>query len=464
MSLGISFGSINTGLPKDIVKQIIAAEKIPLQKMESRKEDINAKKQLVDELGKLLEEMRQWLRVNNTAKGLREFAVNADEEAVAVSVDKNGALPGNHQFEVVQLARKSSAMTSGFEDPNESYVGVGYIQYDLPNGETKDVYIDSNNATLNGVRDLINKDESNGMTASVINDGSDSDTPWRLVISLTDTGDGAKAEFPYFYFVDGEEDFFVEMERPAQDAIVKLDGFEIELPGNKTSDLIPGLTIDLLKAKPGEEFTLGVKEDSEAVTEKVNAFIDMVNKVLKFINEQNQMDENTNTKRTLGGDITLQTLESRLRSVVFETVMTASGPSRLGKIGIQFNRSGFLVFDEKVFQNQVKKDWQKTAQVLTGFVGEDGKVDGVVDKLQKLVENVMRYPSGLIPNRKKGLESKIAQIDRRIEDRQRIIDKKEKMLKDKFSRLEGTINRIKSQGAGLAALGGGQPAQVPQLG
>jgi flagellar hook-associated protein 2 len=46
------------------------------------------------------------------------------------------------------------------------------------------------------------------MSATVVNDGTGSDTPWKLLLSLKETGEGQKAEFPYLYFVDGEDDFF----------------------------------------------------------------------------------------------------------------------------------------------------------------------------------------------------------------------------------------------------------------
>ena len=36
--MGIAFGSISTGLPKDIVKQIMSAEQIPVQNMEKQNE------------------------------------------------------------------------------------------------------------------------------------------------------------------------------------------------------------------------------------------------------------------------------------------------------------------------------------------------------------------------------------------------------------------------------------------
>ena len=114
-------------------------------------------------------------------------------------------------------------------------------------------------------------------------------------------------------FVDGWDDLYIEKERKAQDAKVKLDGFEVELPDNKTSELIPGLTIDLKKAAPGEEFPIIITEDTEAVTAKIRDIIDKINAVFKFIIDQNTLDANSDTSQTLGGDIVLQTLESRLK-------------------------------------------------------------------------------------------------------------------------------------------------------
>ena len=51
------------------------------------------------------------------------------------------------------------------------------------------------------------------------------------------------------------------------------------------------------------------------------------------------MDESTDTSRTLGGDLILQTLESRIRNVVFKPVLTRNGTARLGDLGIKFEKS-----------------------------------------------------------------------------------------------------------------------------
>lgn len=450
--MGISFGSINSGLPKDIVQQIVEAEKIPLQQMEARKGKITDKKALVGQLMTLIENMRGEVLKNKNARSLRELSINTgDSKDITVTADKNVADTGKYQLEVLQLAQKSSAFSNGVEDKDKTYVGVGYIRAVLPNGEEKEIYVDEKSASLSGIAKLINGDPDLGMRATVVNDGKGEDEPWRLMISMAETGDDNKVEFPYLYLVDGEVDLFFESERPAQDAKIKLDGFEIEVPSNKVTDLIPGVTIDLKKAKIGEEVTIEIGEDVAKIGTKISSLIDNMNNVLKFIKEQNTLDEKTDTSRTLGGDLTLTTIESRIRSAVFMSVATDSGPMRMGDLGVTFQRDGMLKFDQAKFESALASNYKSVAQTLTGkYTLEGGKTNGFIDILDETAKNLLAQPSGVLTTRKGGLQSQVNQIDRQIATRQRIIAQKEEVLKAKFARLEETISKIKGQGAGLA--------------
>jgi flagellar hook-associated protein 2 len=452
MSLGISFGSISSGLPKDIVQQIVAAEKIPIQQMEARKGKIASKQALLGELTKLVEGMRGEVLKNKGMRSLRELKINGGADHIGIAVDKNVAEVGKYSLEVGQLAQKSSAMTNGVEDKDKTYVGVGYIRAKMPNGETKEIYVDEQNSSLAGIAKLINNDPDLGMRANVVNDGSGSDEPWKMVLALNGTGDNEMAEFPYLYLVDGEVDLTFESERPAQDAKLKLDGFEIEVPANKVTELIPGVTIDLKKAKPGEEVSFEITEDVTKIAEKMNSLVENINKVLKFIKEQNALSEKSDTQSTLGGDLTLQTIESRLRSAIFMPIATEKGTRRIGDMGITFQRDGLLKLDAAKFEAVLSDDYKNVAQILTGIYSKEGKTDGFIDKLEKTSMELLAPPSGVLISRSRGLKSNVDQIDRQIVNRQRMIDQKEEILKSKFARLEETISRIKGQGAGLAGL------------
>ncbi len=454
--MGISFGSINSGLPKDIVQQIVEAEKIPIKQMEARKGKIEDKKALVNQLISLVENMRGEILKNKGARSLREMKVNTgDNPNVAVSADKNVAEPGNYNLEVLQLASKSSAISNGVEDKDKTYVGVGYIKAVLPDGETKEIYVDEEHATLSGIAKLINADTELGIKANVVNDGKDEDEPYRLILSMSETGDGKRAEFPYLYLVDGEVDLYFDQEKPAQDAKIKLDGFEIEVPKNRLTDLIPGVTIDLKKAKPGEEINIEITEDIEKIGVKISSLVDNINNVLKFIKEQNTLSEKSDTSRTLGGDLTLTQIESRIRTAVFTPIMTRNGPMRIGDMGVTFERSGLLKFDQAKFEAALNKDYRAVSEVITGtYDPVAGKTNGFIDYLENAAKTLLTQPNGTLQTRKSGLDSQISQIDRQIANRQRMITQKEEVLKAKFARLEETMSKIRGQGAGLAGLGG----------
>jgi flagellar hook-associated protein 2 len=378
-----------------------------------------------------------------------------DNPNIGVTTDKNVADPGKYNLEVIQLAGKSSAISNGVEDKDKTYIGVGYIKAILPNGESKEIYVDEEHSSLTGIAKLINSDQSLGLKANVVNDGKDEDEPYRLILSMQETGDGNRAEFPYLYLVDGEVDLFFDQEKPAQDAKIKLDGFEIELPSNKATDLIPGVTIDLKKAKPGEEISIEITEDVEKIGGKITTLVDNINGVLKFIKEQNTLDEKTDTSRTLGGDLTLTQIESRIRSAVFTPIMTESGPHRIGDFGITFERSGLLKFDQEKFQSSLSANYKAVSQTMTGsFTTQGGKVNGFIDMLEDAAKSLLSAPNGILSTRKSGLQSQIGQIDRQIANRQRMVAQKEEILKAKFARLEETMSKIKGQGAGLAGLAG----------
>ena len=461
--MGISFGSINTGLPKDIVQQIVQAERIPIQQMEERKAKIAEKKNLVGQLTTLLEGLRGEIFKNKGMRSLRELKISGTNEQVAVTADKNIANPGDYQLEVLELAKNSTVITNGIES-KDIYLGVGYISYELPDGEVKEIFVDQEHGTLDGIAKLINSNPESGMKATVIQDQkADEDEQWKLIISLPDTGSHSKATFPDLYFVDGDEDLYFEEERPAQNAKIKLDGFEMEVPSNKLTELIPGVTIDLKKAKPGEEISIGIKEDVQAISTKIDSMVEAINKVLKFIIDQNSLDEKSDTSKTLGGDSTLQTIESRLRSALFMPIHTEKGNFRMSDLGLTFQRSGLLKLDGDKFQQVLNKDYNLVAQALNGVYSKEGKTDGFIDNLEKNINLMLSQPNGSLVTRKNGLQSNIDQIDRQIETRQRMIERKEEVLKTKFGRLEESMAKIRAQGAGLAGMAQGMNP-VQQLG
>lgn len=456
----IALGPIASGLPRDLVQRLVEAEREPIRKLEARKQDEEAKLKLAQDLSKRVSEMAAGIKDLTRYRSFRDLqAVNARPELMDVSVDKNTAEPGSYQIEVIQLAGHSSMLSNGFPDPDETQVGAGYFSYVLPNGEEREVYIDPENSTLNGIAKLINSQRDLDLNAIVVDDGVGEENPWRLIVTHNKTGEIFDAEFPEFYFIDGDEDFYLEKERMAQNSVIRVNGFDVEFPGNKVTTLLPGVTIDLKDAAPGKEFTLKIQEDVKSIRGKVEAMVQKVNEVLNFIQGQNKLDKDSNTRNTLGGDITLQTLEYKIRQLVSTPLPTEYGATRLGDMGIVFNRNGLLDFNGDKFEKALNENFTAVSQF---FVGLEDAGDGWANQLDGAVRNLTRS-EGVVSSRVEGIKSRIRDIDRQIETKERQIATTERFLKEKFSKLEGTIAKLKAQQASVqGALGGG--SLLPGLG
>ena len=58
------------------------------------------------------------------------------------------------------------------------------------------------------------------------------------------------------------------------------------------------------------------------------------------------MDQNTDTSRTLGGDVLLENIEHKLRGLIFKPIDTDFGQRRISDLGIVFQKNGLLGVDQ----------------------------------------------------------------------------------------------------------------------
>lgn len=448
---GIRITGMASGLPPNIVEQLMDAERIPVKQMEGQKTKQEDKLKLVTDLETKVNDITKNLSELTSTNGFSDKKfVSGDPNVVEGQVDPLSALPGDYAIEVVQLAQKPAAISNGFPDKNETQMGVGYIKFNTPDGE-KEIYINGTNSTLEGVANQINN-ANVGLKAQVLQDKKDPENPFRIMISGLATGSDKQVTFPRIYLLDGDQDMYFDQSRPAQNAKVKVDGFEIEVPENKVADLIPGVTLDLKSAAPGREIRLAVKENLEVISGKIKTFVDAYNGALEFIQKQNKLQagEGKNPKLgPLGGDGMLRTIESSLRRVILNPQMGVDTPiRRVNELGIEFNRNGTLNFN----QDKFNKVLNANPKAVAAFFRGDGFNTGFVSGLKREIGNLINGQFGVISNRKRGLDDKIKQINGRIETKERQLEKKEEGLRRKFADLESKMSELQSQQARVAAM------------
>ncbi len=455
----IQFGGMASGLPPNIVEQLVEVERIPIKNMETKKMKSEARLKLVNELDEGMNKIKDSIGTLASVRGFNDYKLTSgDNNIVSGTVDPNSAASGSWNIEVVELAQKAAAITNGFPDKDRTEIGTGYFRFETPDGD-REVYIKGNTSTLEGAMNAINR-ANLGIRASIINDRKDSDRPFKLMLSGENVGGENRIEYPTLYFLDGDQDIYFDEEREAKNGLIKVDGFEFEVDSNQLTDIIPGVTVDLKQAAPGRQVNVSVSEDREVVSGKVKEFVDAVNGVLSFIQNQNRLTENTDTSQTLGGDGLLRSIENRFRRLLQGSVVGVSGSvNRLNQIGIEFNRNGTLTFSQEKFDGALAANPDGVQQFFAG----DGFATGFISSLKRTIATVQDQVFGPITVRKKALQNKIRQIDDRIGQKERQLEKKEQSLRRKFANLEQNMSRLKNQMSQVGAMGGGGGV-IPGLG
>src|SRR5688572_18807145 len=104
-----------SGLPPNIVEQIMEAERIPVKTMEVQKAKEDDKMKLVTDLETKISDITKNI---TELVGIRGFTAqkvtSGDPNIVDGLVDPNTSVTGEWQIEVIQLAQKPGAVSNGF--------------------------------------------------------------------------------------------------------------------------------------------------------------------------------------------------------------------------------------------------------------------------------------------------------------------------------------------------------------
>ena len=441
---------------KNAVKQIIEAERQPIKQVEARKAREETKNKLFQDFkGKFNAMDRSLLEFNNFKK-FRELKADLGTagEYIGLTIDKDRAEPGSYNLQIDSLAKRSSAISNGFKDPNEPSLGIGYLVFETPDGESKEIFVDHENSSLRNVAALINKESGAPVQASVMKDSSGSEPVYRLIMSAKKDGRSEGIDFPELYFLDGEHDIWFDGKNDAQNAVVKVDDFELELESNNIKDFLPGVNLNLKQAAPDRPFQINITQDYQKITGKVKGMVDQINGVLDFINKQNQVDDKSDTKGTFAGDSGLQTVEFRLRNIMHEAFPVGNWEDtpdqflRLADLGIEFQKSGSLSLKEDKFQKVLETRFDDVAEAISGEFG-------FANRLSEVITPYTTPGVGVLAMKEQSMRNRIKQYDQEIASKEARLAQREERLVGQFSRLQGSLNDLQRQQSALGALGGG---------
>jgi len=143
------------------------------------------------------------------------------------------------------------------------------------------------------------------------------------------------------------------------DASIIVDGVTTTSTKNTVEDVIPGVTLNLLKADADTTITLKVDRDLDAIMEKISAFVDAYNEVKTYIQQQQSYDQDKEkTGGILFGDGTLSSVKSDITFTLIQSVWGVSSEySMMGLVGINLDNEGQLSIDSDKLEGYLKTNF-----------------------------------------------------------------------------------------------------------
>jgi len=158
------------------------------------------------------------------------------------------------------------------------------------------------------------------------------------------------------------------------DASIIVDGVTTTSADNTVDGVLPGVTLNLLKADADTTITLNVDRDLDAIMEKISAFVDTYNEVMTYIHQQQSYDnDDEETGGTLFGDGTLSSVKSDITSTLIQSVWGVSSEySMMGLVGINLDNEGQLSIDSDKLEGYLKTNFNDVRNLFAANGSTNG--------------------------------------------------------------------------------------------
>jgi len=164
-------------------------------------------------------------------------------------------------------------------------------------------------------------------------------------------------------------DVFAPVLQAGQDAVVVVDGTTYTKSSNIVTDIIQGVTLNLLQADTANGLTLSVSSNASGATEKIKNFVSAYNEFNTFLNEQLNFNANSSQPSALLGDPTLRAIQKKLKDIISGQIPgLTTGKANLSQIGITSNsKTGALSVDEGTLSKAISSDPEGVRRLFLGI-------------------------------------------------------------------------------------------------
>jgi len=319
-TVGLNFGSPTSGTGFDVsstVSEIVSNMENVETPWKNQLTALQSQDTVISNLGSLFSTLSTDMSALTDFQGAlaQKEGSSSDTNVLELTAATSAATAGTHTVTVTNLAQTSSGYLA--EIPSASDKLSGSITLKAGNATAQTITLNSSDDTLAGLASAINSSNA-GITANVLTDSSGS----RLSLVSNTSGGSGNITVSTNSLVDTSNNSSALGYTPVvsgKDASLTIDGVPLTSASNTVSNLIPGVTFQLLAPSSTEsdgsleQVQVVISNDNSGVETAVNQFVTDYNSLISAINTQEGNDSSGNPE-PLFGSPTLALLQQQLLS------------------------------------------------------------------------------------------------------------------------------------------------------
>ena len=439
MATGITLSGFNGIDFNQILEAVMRYESLPLLAMKADQAKVQNKDSAFVSLAGIISALQTPVSSLANSTAFSTLKATSSDPATATVTTGSGATVGRYDVTITQLAKAQvTKSTNGYAASTDIVATGGTISFTIDGTTTEDIVITAD-TTLTDLADQINE-QGSGVKASVVNDG----TNYKLVLmsretgktngftinnNLTNSGGAAVA------FAVGQSPTSGNAQN-AQNALLKVNGIDIESAANTVEDAIAGVTMTLVKTGT---VSINVETDYSSIKDTLKTIVSEYNKLRQFYSQQ--------AKGPLGGDPVLREVLNDIKTVLLSPNSNSGEYKYLAEIGLELTSSGDLKLDEAKLDAALTSNSDDIQKL---FEGENGS-DGVFDLLTATLKN-LDGTAGMIKTARDSIQTTLDKFEDRIEQQQRLLEIRRQSLMKLYAAADQAISQLNQITSSLANL------------
>ncbi len=425
-----------------LAAQLVQAARLPTEaRIKSQASTVDAKLSAVGQVKNALSSLQTALDKLASAADKPAFQATVQEGAGFTATGSSEGMAGSYAVEVLSVATAQKLSSAGHAPGAVIGSGTLTIAWGSEDDQSLSVAF-AEGATLADIARAVNRAAGGkGVSATVIT----ADDGEHLVFTARETGvanalsiTASGGDGGLLAVSNGAGGGLAE-QVAAADARVRVDGFERTSASNSISGLVPGVTLALAAAKPGETFRLDVKQDNSALEKAIESFVSAYNSLGSVLKSTSSYDASTRTASALTGDILVRGLQQQLRT------LTSGNSQALKALGISVDKNGTMSFDKAKLGDTLASE----PQAMSRLFGAEG---ALTTPLKTLLKAQLDSDEGTIAQRTDSLKKQRERLDDQLDQLDLRMEKLHSIYLAQFTAMESMIVQLQGSASSLNGL------------